>query len=595
MKSKATKSFLVFVLINLLLGMQFAQNAISAEQTQRYIVTFSDDDDSERESNDFRKMGIKVEGTYKHAFKGVVGQFTSTQIGNLKKNPKFLFAELDAPVYTTSYSAIPVIDGPTPVVASWGLDRINQRSLPLDKTYTYQYNGQGVTAYVIDTGLNTTHSEFTGRVSAGFSQVNDGRGTTDCNGHGTHVAGTIGGARYGVARGVTIVPVRVLNCAGSGTLSGVIAGIDWVISNHVSGPAVANLSLGSTFSATVNAAIARLVADGVVVAVAAGNDNLNACNYSPSSEPTAITVGATTQTDSRASFSNIGTCLDIFAPGDSIVSSWIGSNSATNTISGTSMASPHVAGAAALLLEQYPTYTPQQIRDLMVSRSSAGKVLSAGTGSSNQLLTNGAADYVWGPPTPQAISFTQPNNMAAGDANQTLVASSNSSLPIIFSTSNAATCTIVAGNTLRAISAGICVVTASQTGNFTYAPATPFVRNVTISPPPPPPPAPPAAPRVTTSIPRNTIGTLSVNLVGVNATGMAPISSYTINLYSSTSNTAALTFVRTIQLPSTSLNVTTSIIGLTVPARLFYSVTATANNSVGSSALSAASNRSRVG
>ena len=592
MKSKATKSFLVFVLINLLLGMQFAQNAISAEQSQRYIVTFSDDDDSERESGDLRKMGIKVEGTYKHAFKGVVGQFTSTQISNLKKNPKFLFAELDAPVYTTTSYAIPFIDGPTPVVASWGLDRINQRSLPLDKTYTYQNNGQGVTAYVIDTGLNTTHSEFTGRVSAGFSQVNDGRGTTDCNGHGTHVAGTIGGARYGVARAVTIVPVRVLNCAGSGTLSGVIAGIDWVISNHVSGPAVANLSLGSTFSATVNAAIARLVADGVVVAVAAGNDNLNACNYSPSSEPTAITVGATTQTDSRASFSNIGTCLDIFAPGDSIVSSWIGSNTATNTISGTSMASPHVAGAAALLLEQYPTYTPQQIRDLMVSRSSAGKVLSAGTGSSNQLLTNGAADYVWGPPTPQAISFIQPNNMAAGDANQTLVASSNSSLPIIFSTSNSATCTIVAGNTLRAISVGPCVVTASQTGNFTYAPATPFVRNVTISPPPP---AAPAAPTVSTSIPNRSVGTLSVNLRGVNATSMPPITSYTINLYTSSANNTALTPVRTIQLPSTSLNVTTLITGLTVPARQFYSVTATANNSVGSSALSAASNRSRVG
>jgi subtilisin family serine protease len=591
-KSKATKSFLVFVLINLLLGVQFAQNATSAEQTQRYIVTFSDDDDSERESGDLRSMGIKVEGTYKNAFKGVVGQFTAAQINNLKKNPKFLYAELDAPVYTTTFSPTPIADGPSPAVSSWGIDRLNQRGLPLDNTYSYQYNGQGVTAYVIDTGLNTTHSEFTGRVSVGNSQINDGRGTTDCNGHGTHVAGTIGGTRYGVARAVTIVPVRVLDCAGSGTLSGVIAGIDWAIANHVSGPAVANLSLGSTFSATVNAAIARLVADGVVVAVAAGNSNANACNYSPSSEPTAITVGASTRTDSRASFSNFGTCLDIFAPGDSIVSSWIGSNSATNTISGTSMASPHVAGAAALLLEQYPAYTPQQIRELMVSMASAGKVLSAGTGSINALLTTLTADYVVGVRPLQTITFNQPAAMVTGNADQVLTASASSSMTVTFATNNSAICTIVSGNLLRAVGVGSCTVTANQIGYLTYAAAAPVARIVAITAPVP---APPAAPTVSTSIPNGTVGTLSVNLRGVNATSMPPITSYTINLYTSTANNTALTFVRTIQLPSTSLNVTTSITGLTVPARQFYSVTATANNTVGSSALSAASNRSRVG
>ena len=592
MKSKATKSFLVFVLINLLLGVQFAQNATSAEQTQRYIVTFSDDDDSERESGDLRSMGIKVEGTYKNAFKGVVGQFTAAQINNLKKNPKFLYAELDAPVYTTTFSPTPIADGPSPAVSSWGIDRLNQRGLPLDNTYSYQYNGQGVTAYVIDTGINATHSEFTGRVSVGNSQINDGRGTTDCNGHGTHVAGTIGGTRYGVARAVTIVPVRVLDCAGSGTLSGVIAGIDWAIANHVSGPAVANLSLGSTFSATVNAAIARLVADGVVVAVAAGNSNANACNYSPSSEPTAITVGASTRTDSRASFSNFGTCLDIFAPGDSIVSSWIGSNSATNTISGTSMASPHVAGAAALLLEQYPAYTPQQIRELMVSMASAGKVLSAGTGSINALLTTLTADYVVGVRPLQTITFNQPAAMVTGNADQVLTASASSSMTVTFATNNSAICTIVSGNLLRAVGVGSCTVTANQIGYLTYAAAAPVARIVAITAPVP---APPAAPTVSTSIPNGTVGTLSVNLRGVNATSMPPITSYTINLYTSTANNTALTFVRTIQLPSTSLNVTTSITGLTVPARQFYSVTATANNTVGSSALSAASNRSRVG
>ena len=594
MKNKAAKSFLAFIsAILLLVGMQSANSAIAAEQSQRYIVTFSDDDDSERESSEFRNMGINVEKTFKHAFKGVVGHFTASQISNLKKNPKFKYAELDAPVYANAYTAIPVGVGPTPAVASWGLDRINQRNLPLDQTYSYQYNGEGVKAYVIDTGLNSTHTEFTGRTATGNDQINDGRGTEDCNGHGTHVSGTIGGTKYGIARAVTIVPVRVLNCAGSGTLSGVIAGIDWVIANHVSGPAVANLSLGAGFSASVNAAIARLVADNVTVAVAAGNSNANACSYSPSSEPTAITVGATTSADARASYSNFGTCLDIFAPGSAIVSSWIGSTTATNNISGTSMASPHVAGAAALLLEQYPSYTPAQIRNAMVALSTAGKVTSPGTGSSNQLLVTSTADYLSGPRTPQTITFTQPNNMAVGNANQSLVASSDSGLTVAFTTNNAAICTIVSNTTLRAVAAGSCVVTASQAGSATFEPATPLDRTVTINPAPP---AAPAAPTVLTSTPNGTQGTISANVRGVNAAGMPAISSYTINLYSSTSNNGTRTLVSTTQFTTTSTNFTTTFTGLVrTPARLYYSITATANNSVGASVVSGISNRSRVG
>jgi len=594
MKNKAAKSFLAFIsALLLLVGMQSANSAIAAEPTQRYIVTFSDDDDSEKESSDFRNMGINVEKTFKHAFKGVVGQFTATQISNLKKNPKFKYAELDAPVYANTYTATPVQDGPSPAVASWGLDRINQRNLPLDQMYSYQYNGQGVTAYVIDTGLNSTHTEFTGRTLPGNDQINDGRGTEDCNGHGTHVSGTIGGTKYGIARAVTIVPVRVLNCAGSGTLSGVIAGIDWVIANHVSGPAVANLSLGAGFSASVNAAIARLVADNVTVAVAAGNSNANACSYSPSSEPAAITVGATTSTDARASYSNFGTCLDIFAPGSAIVSSWIGSTTATNNISGTSMASPHVAGAAALLLEQYPSYTPAQIRNAMVVLSTAGKVTSPGTGSSNQLLVTSTADYLSGPRTPQTITFTQPNNMAVGNANQSLVASSDSALAVAFTTNNAAICTIVSNTTLRAVAAGSCVVTASQAGSATFEPATSVDRTVTINPAPP---AAPAAPTVSTSTPNGTQGTISANVRGVNAAGMPAISSYTINLYSSTTSNGTRTLVSTTQFTTSLTNFTTTYTGLVrTPARLYYSITATANNSVGASAVSGFSNRSRVG
>ena len=592
MKSRSAKSFLIFGLITILLGgMQTAHSANSVEQTQRYIVTFSNDVDSDKESNELKKIGINVEKTFKNALKGVVGQFTATQIANLQKNPKFLYAELDGPVYTTSYSAVPVQDGPTPApVGSWGIDRINQRSLPLDKMYSYQYDGQGVTAYVIDTGINAAHSEFTGKLLPGNDQIADGQGTNDCNGHGTHVAGTIGGTRYGVARAVKLVPVRVLNCAGSGTLTGVIAGIDWVIEKHGPNiPAVANLSLGSSLSASVNTAVSNLVADGVVVAVAAGNSNANACNYSPASTPTAITVGATDSSDIRAYYSNFGTCLDIFAPGSAIASSWIGSDIATNSISGTSMASPHVAGAAALLLEQYPLYSAQQIRDLMLSMSSAGKVLSPGTGSSNALLTTLTADYVSGTRAVQIITFNQPAAMAVGTANQTLIASSTSSMLVTFTTNNPAICTIVSGNFLRAVSSGSCVVTANQLGYLTYEPAAPVNRTVAISAP-----VPPAAPFVSTSTPSSGTGRVSINLKGVNAPGAAPIQSYTIYLYKSTTGVTTSPFVSagTYRLTTTSLNATTTITGLTSGS--YYAVMATANSSSGSSSLSTLSNWSRV-
>lgn len=368
----------------------FADNQVSQD---RYIVRFTDEDDVKLEEAHYKSKGLKVEKSFNEAFKGFVGNFTSNQILDLQKNSKVIYIEKDGPIHTTSYFT-PAIS--VPGVASWGLDRINQRLLPLDSTYSYQYNGAGVTAYVIDTGINVTHNDFAGRVLTGNTQIADGRGTVDCNGHGTHVAGTIGGSTYGVAKAVSLVPVRVLDCLGSGTFSSVIAGIDWVIANHAMGqPAVANLSLGGGLSLAVNDAIARLVADGVVVSVAAGNSNANACNYSPSSAPNAITVGATEKTDLRASYSNFGTCLDVFAPGSLITSSWIGSNTATSTISGTSMASPHVAGVAALMLEKNPNATPLQIRNDLVAFATPNVVNSPGTGSPNILLaTDTAGAYV---------------------------------------------------------------------------------------------------------------------------------------------------------------------------------------------------------
>ena len=276
---------------------------------------------------------------------------------------------------------------PEASTALWGLDRIDQRALPLNNQFSRAFIGSGVTAYIIDTGVLSTHSEFGGRVLSGFSSVSDSHGTEDCNGHGTHVAGTVGGSNYGVAPGVAIVPVRVLDCSGSGSTSAVIAGIDWVIANHVAGtPAVANLSLGGARSSALDFAVRSAVADGVVFVVAAGNSATNACQSSPAAEPLAITVGSTTAADARSSFSNYGSCVDVFAPGSGITSAWHTSTTASNTISGTSMASPHVAGVAALGLGISPNSSVAQISDWITSSATQGTISNAGSGSPNLLV-----------------------------------------------------------------------------------------------------------------------------------------------------------------------------------------------------------------
>ncbi len=320
--------------------------------------------------------GARVHFDYSTAIRGFAATLPDRALQALRSNPSVAYIEADRQVTASGDQT----------GATWGLDRVDQRNLPLSSTYHYDRTGSGVRAYIIDTGVLTSHSEFTGRTVAGYSAINDGRGTTDCNGHGTHVAGTVGGTKYGVAKQVTIVPVRVLNCQGSGTDSGVIAGIDWVTSNHASGPAVANMSLGGGVSSALDAAVNNSIADGVVYAVAAGNENTNACNGSPSRVPAALTVGSTTSTDARSSFSNYGSCLDLFAPGSSITSAWYTSATATNTISGTSMATPHVAGVAALYLQANPSASPAAVSSAIVNNATTGKVTSPGTGSPNRLL-----------------------------------------------------------------------------------------------------------------------------------------------------------------------------------------------------------------
>ncbi len=321
------------------------------------------------------KHRARVVRTFDRALRGFVVKADDAALTRLLADPKVAYVEEDGYVSINA----------TQSGATWGLDRIDQRNLPLSGTYTYDTTAAGVHAYIVDTGVLGTHSQFSGRMGNGYTAISDGRGTTDCNGHGTHVAGTVGGTTHGVAKGVTIHPVRVLGCTGSGTNSGVIAGMDWVASNHIK-PAVANMSLGGGASQATDDAVARMTAAGVTVVVAAGNSNDNACNYSPARAPSAITVGSTTSTDARSSFSSYGSCLDIFAPGSSITSAWYTSTTATNSISGTSMASPHVAGVAALYLANNPSATPAQVTSAIINNSTPNKVTNPGSGSPNRLL-----------------------------------------------------------------------------------------------------------------------------------------------------------------------------------------------------------------
>jgi subtilisin family serine protease len=296
----------------------------------------------------------------------------------LSADPRVRYVEEDSVMQVTSV---------TQTGATWGLDRIDQVNRPLDGTYTYTSTGFGVKAYIIDTGIRRTHTQFGVRAVAGTDKVGDGQNGNDCNGHGTHVSGTVGGTTFGVAKAVTPVAVRVLNCAGSGSTSGVVAGIDWVTADHLAGaPAVTNTSLGGGASTSLDNAVRNSIADGVTYAVAAGNSNFNASWFSPARVSEAITVGASTSSDARASYSNWGGVVDIFAPGSSITSAWNTSDTATNTISGTSMATPHVAGVAARYLQNNPGASPATVRNAIVNAASLNKLTGINGNTANRLL-----------------------------------------------------------------------------------------------------------------------------------------------------------------------------------------------------------------
>ena len=377
-----------------------------------YIVVLNDDvkeTEVDGESDRICKQRkSKKNRSFKYALKGFSVNLSAVEIEEVRKDPRVKYIEQDQVVTTVAIQTTPFI--------LWGLDRLDQPTLPLSGTYTYEKTGSTVDAYIFDTGIKLDHTEFTGRLDTGYNSVNIGASRNDANGHGTHVAGTVGGKTYGVAKQIKLIPVKVLGDNGSGTNAGVIAGVDWAVGHHVvNKPAVGNMSLGGGASQASDDAVRRAINDGIVMCVAAGNSNVDAINSSPARTPEAITVGATTSADARASFSNYGSVVDIFAPGFEITSAWITSSTAINTISGTSMACPHVAGVAALYLENNLGTTTAQIETALKNNAVLGIItgLPAGSGTANRLLQSSFT-----PPPPPTIPVppTQisPANAALG-------------------------------------------------------------------------------------------------------------------------------------------------------------------------------------
>lgn len=343
----------------------------------QYVVVLDSNANVSQVTNAIKKFSsARIHHTYTHGIKGFAIQMSDADAQAIARDPNVKIVEQDA-VVSAAQTQIP-----------WDLDRIDQRYLPLNGSYVYAATGSGVSVYVVDTGIYDGSVDLAGRVAPGFTAFDDGRGTSDCNGHGTHVAGLIAGTAYGVAKSATLVPVRVLDCTGSGSVSGIIAGLDWVMSDHASSgrPGVVNMSLNGPPSTALDSEVDSVIASGITTVVAAGNGNTDACGFSPGRVPGAITVGASTIGDQRAGYSNYGPCVDLFAPGSSIISDWNTDPTSTAVGSGTSQSAPLVAGVAAITLELFPTAVPADVAQTIVSQATIDALGGVGTGSPNLLL-----------------------------------------------------------------------------------------------------------------------------------------------------------------------------------------------------------------
>lgn len=461
-----------------------------------YIVVFKDsvNDPAAETANAIRGNGGQLLHSYSRALKGFSAILPDAALQGIRNNPNVDFVEQDQAVGLNQVSP--------ENQATWGLDRVDQADRPLDTQYHFNYTGAGVNAFIIDTGIRADHVEFTGRVLPGYNVVSDTNGTNDCNGHGTHVSGTVAGIAWGVAKGAWLIPVRVLDCSGSGTWSGVIAGIDWVAGSTLR-PAVANMSLGGGASSSVNAAVAGAVNKGVTMVVAAGNSNADACSYSPASEPSAITVGATGSDDARASYSNYGSCVDIFAPGTAITSAWNTSTTANNTISGTSMATPHVTGVAALALAANPAASPAAVALFLKTNGTPNRLSAIGSGSPN-LLVYSLASGAPAEPTKQTVAIKSLTgqstkngvnwrayvtatvldvNSRALVANATVSGSFSPGGTANCVTASNGSCTLSSGNISRSTNSTVMMVTNVSSSTLTYDASQNAVTQITVARP----------------------------------------------------------------------------------------------------------------